>query len=109
MEDGRQGRESSSQFVLCHYLFVKVGVLYLLVSVCSCLFHAYAIGIVICVPVCMLGMLGRIETMFLKCFPFMFLFEFQSFLVWVFWHYSPLDRAEVGNFGKGPFSWTPTV
>ena len=68
---GRKGK----LFSICayyHNLLVKVGVLYLLCSVCSYLFHAYAIGIVICMLVCMLGMLGRIETMFLKCFPFMF-------------------------------------
>ena len=49
-------------FSICSYyhnLLVKVGVLYLFFSVCSCLFHAYAIGVVYLYACMYVGYVGK--------------------------------------------------
>ena len=95
----RKGKALLKLFIY-HYLFVKVGVLHLLCLDFYACFMLTCYGVVIWMLVCMLGMLGRIENHVLECFSFMFMFEIWIFLVWVFWYYLPLDRAEVTNFGK---------
>ena len=55
---GRKGK----LFSICSYyhnLLVKVGVLYLLCSICSCLFHAYAIGVVYLYACMYVGYVGK--------------------------------------------------
>lgn len=64
-----------------------------------------------CFNVCMfVGMLGSFENhVIFWMFSFhVYVCIFEIFLAWVFWYYSPLERAEVTNFGKGLFSRTPT-
>lgn len=101
--------ETLLKFVHCHYLFVKVE------KFSSPLFSFHVCFMLklpcCCLNVCIfVGMLGRFEkhVIFLDVFLSCLCLHFEIFLAWVFWYYSPLERAEVTNFQKGQFSWTPT-
>ena len=59
LEDWRKEGKLFSICAYYHNLLVKVGVLHLLCSVCSCLVHAYAIGIVYLYACMYVGYVGK--------------------------------------------------
>ena len=70
----------------------------------SCLFYLVVVWMFVCLWVCW----EDLKTMLFWMISFhVYVWKFEIFLAWVFWYHSPLERAEVTNFGKALFSWTP--